>query len=137
MHGPTPLTTPNDSSIGSRTSTQLCNEVPIGCNGMPQIHPPKLSQRRSPPPSNIPIPPQIPFTIPNSIQIHSAVLPQYTLRTDRPTDRWSRRKLRNISAYACLIEEDALKIVGHTADDDSDNVRLIIRPTIISSTSDS
>ena len=36
---PNPLTTPNDSSIGSHTSAQLRNNVPIGYNGTPQIHP--------------------------------------------------------------------------------------------------
>ena len=40
-----------------------------------------LSLRRSPPPSNTPIPRPTPFTTPNGIQIQSAVLPQYTFRT--------------------------------------------------------
>ena len=40
MPGPIPLTTPNDSSIALRTSTQRCNKVPIGYNATPQIHPP-------------------------------------------------------------------------------------------------
>ena len=35
---PSPLTTPNDSSVGSRTSARLCKKVPFGYNGMPQIH---------------------------------------------------------------------------------------------------
>ena len=39
ISGVTPLTTPNDSSIGSRTSAPR-NNVPIGYNGTPQIHPP-------------------------------------------------------------------------------------------------
>jgi len=39
-------------------------------------------------PSNIGLPiPQTPLTTPNGIQVQSAVLPQYTLRTDRPSDR--------------------------------------------------
>jgi len=38
-----PVTTPNNSSIGSCTSTQLCNEVPIGYSGIPQIHPQNCS----------------------------------------------------------------------------------------------
>jgi len=38
-------------------------------------------------PSNPPIPRPTPFTNPNDIRIQSAVLPQYTLRTDRQTDR--------------------------------------------------
>jgi len=46
-----------------------------------------LPLRRSPPPSNTPIPQPTPLTIPNGIRIQSAVLPQYTFRTDRQTDR--------------------------------------------------
>jgi len=37
-------------------------------------------------PSNTPIPWPTALTTPNGIRIHSAVLPQYTLRTDRQTD---------------------------------------------------
>jgi len=37
MLGPTPLTTPNDSLISSRTSAQLRNKGPIAYNGMHQI----------------------------------------------------------------------------------------------------
>jgi len=40
MPGPTPLTTPNDSSIAMRTFTQRRNKVPIGYNETPSIHPP-------------------------------------------------------------------------------------------------
>jgi len=70
---------------------QTRRKVPIGYNGTP--HPqnsfPKLPLpvRLSPPPSNTPIPRPTPLTIPNGIRIHSAVLPQYTFWTDRPTDR--------------------------------------------------
>jgi len=42
MRGSNPLTTPNNSWIGSCTFAQLRNNVPIGYNGMPQIHLPKL-----------------------------------------------------------------------------------------------
>ena len=42
------------------------------------------------------IPQPTPLTILNGIRIHSAVLPQYTLRTDGQTDRWSRRMFRHI-----------------------------------------
>ena len=38
-------------------------------------------------PSTTPMPWLTPLTIPNGMQIQSAVLPQYTFRTDRPTDR--------------------------------------------------
>ena len=59
-------------------------------------------------PSNTAIPRPTPFTIPNGIQIHSAILPHYTFRRDRhrhtqthtQTDRWSMRQVRNMSAYA-------------------------------------
>ena len=110
-----PVTTPNDSSIGSHTSAQLHNKFPIGYNGTPQIHPIlPLPLRRSPPPSNTPIPRPTPLTIPNGIRIHSA-----TFRTDRQTDRQTdrhtdrqmgyRRQVRNMSAaLAMLIESDAL-----------------------------
>ena len=40
MPGPTPLATPNDSSIAVSISTQRRNKVPIGYNGTPQIHTP-------------------------------------------------------------------------------------------------
>ena len=36
---------------------------------------------------NTPIPRPTPLTTPNGIRIRSAVLPQCTFRTDRPTDR--------------------------------------------------
>ena len=39
MPGPTALTMPNDSSIGSCTSVHLCNKGPIGYSGTPLIHP--------------------------------------------------------------------------------------------------
>ena len=46
-----------------------------------------LPLQRFPPPFNTPIPRPIPLTTPNGIQIQSAVLPQYTLRTDIHTNR--------------------------------------------------
>ena len=57
--------------------------VLISYNGTPQIHPQKLPLllQWSPP-----IPWPSPLTIPNGIRIQSAILPQYTFRTDRPTD---------------------------------------------------
>jgi len=70
MPGTTQLTTPNDSSTGSRTSsTQLCNKVPTGCNGMP------LPLWWSPPASNGAIPCPTPLTISNGIRIQSSILP--------------------------------------------------------------
>jgi len=51
-----------------------------------------------------------PLTVQNGIWIQSAIFPQYTLRTDRPTDRWSRRMFSNMSApLAMLTDSDALK----------------------------
>jgi len=45
----------------------------------------------SPPPSNTPNPRLIPLTTPNSNQIQSAVLPQFTPR--QTTDRWVRQQV--------------------------------------------
>jgi len=50
-----------------------------------------LLLRRFPPPSNTPVPRPTPLTSPNSIHIQSAVLPQYTIHTDRPADRLGNR----------------------------------------------
>ena len=104
---------PKDSSIGSCTSAQLCIKVPTGYSGMPQIHPQNcpfpstittLSNTRIPRPTSP--------TTPNGIQIHSAILPQYIFRTERQTDRWSRRQTCTKSAYALLIESDVLIITN-------------------------
>jgi len=59
-------------------------DVPIGYNGKPQN---SLLLRRSPPPSNIPIPRSTPLTTHNGTRIQSAVLPQHTFRTYRQRDR--------------------------------------------------
>jgi len=52
-----------------------------------------------------------PLTTPNGIRVQSAVLLQYTLRTDRqadwPSDRWSRRMFRNMSDFRSLDRSDA------------------------------
>jgi len=89
MPAVTPLTTPNNSSIGSRTSAQLCNKGPIGYSGMPQIHlkncPFPFDNNH---PSNKAILRPTPLTNPNSIRIQSSILPQYTLWTDQQTNRW-------------------------------------------------
>jgi len=100
MPGPTPLTIPNDSSIGSCTSTQLRNKCPTGYNGIPQIHPKNCpSPLMITTPSNTPILRPTPLTTPKGIWIHLAILPQYTSgqtdrltdrQTDRQTDWWSR-----------------------------------------------
>ena len=67
----------------------LCNKVPIGCNGTPEIHPencsfsfdghhPYLIHSSFDQPHHHP---------PNSIQIHLAILPQYTFWTHGQTNR--------------------------------------------------
>jgi len=64
-------------------------------------------------PSNTPMPRPTPLTTPNGIWIHSAVLPQYTFRTDRqtdqPTDRWSRRETCKKFKRVLMLKSDALK----------------------------
>ena len=88
MPGPTSLTTPNDNSIGSHTSAQICDKIPIGYNGTPYIHPKTVPFPSTiTTPSNTPIPRPTPLTTSNGIRIQSAVLPQYTLWTNRQTDR--------------------------------------------------
>ena len=90
MPWPTPLTMPNDISIGSRTVTHQCNKGPICYNGMHRIHP-----------HNCPVPfdDHQPHLIhssldrPHCIQIQSAVLPQYTFQTNRQTDRQTNRQM--------------------------------------------
>jgi len=53
----------------------------------------------------------LPCNIQLRVRIQAAVLPQYTLQTDRPTDRWSRRIFRKISApLAMLIDSDTRRI---------------------------
>jgi len=58
-------------------------------------------------PSNTPIHRPTPLTTPNDIRIQSAVLPQYTLRNDRPTDRWSMRMFHNMSAALAMLNADS------------------------------
>ena len=66
-------------------------------------------------PSNTPIPRPTPLTIPNGSRIQSAILPQYTFRTDRETDRPTdrqmgyRRQARNMSRLRSLDRSDAAK----------------------------
>ena len=109
MIEPIPLTTPNDSSISLCTSAQLRNKGPTGYNGTPQIHP-----QNCPFPSTItnsistPIPRPTPLTIPTASRstelfCHSTLC--------RQTDKWSRWKLGNTSAYTILIESNVLIII--------------------------
>jgi len=67
---------------------QPCCKVPIGYNGTLQIQPPNCPfSFDCNPLSNTPVIQPTPLTIPNGTHIHSAVLPQFTLRTDLQTDR--------------------------------------------------
>ena len=118
MPGPTTLTTPNKSSISSHTSTQLCNKVPIGYTGTPQIHP-----------ENCPIPfdnchlyltPIIRLITTYHPKRHWDPLNNFaTIHfSDRQTDQPSRRPTGGIgntlvskrSMLTILIESDVLKI---------------------------
>jgi len=93
MPKPTPFTTPNDSSIGSRTFAQLpgTQQSPhwLRWEWDAPNSPPKLSLPPSTitTPSNKPIPRPTPRITPNGIRIQLAVLPQYTFWTDRQTDK--------------------------------------------------
>ena len=65
-------------------------KVPIGYNGAPQIRPQKYPfpwTDRQTPPSASSLDPSDLQSMPNSIRIRSAVFPQCTGQTDRPTDR--------------------------------------------------
>jgi len=88
---PTLLTSSNNSLISARTSTQLCNEVPAGYNGKPQIHPqncPFPFDDITRPPSNASISRPIQLTIPNGIHIHLLFCHNTLCRqTHRPIDR--------------------------------------------------
>ena len=61
---------------------------------------PRFTPKTAPFPSTITTPSNTPITRPtplitlNGIRIHSAVLPQYTFRTDRHTDRHTQRPTR-------------------------------------------
>jgi len=99
MPGLTQLTTPNDN---------YATKSPLVTMGRPKFTPKTaISPSITTTPSNAPIPRPTPLTIPNGIRIHSAILPQYTFRTDRPsdtqTDRWAKRQVRKMSAYAHYI----------------------------------
>jgi len=94
---PTNLSSPNDSVVSSCTSTQLCNKVPIGFNGTPQIQPqncpfpfndqhshlihPSLYQPHSP--SQM-------ASGSNQLFCHSTFSAEHFLdrQTDTQTDRW-------------------------------------------------
>ena len=86
---------------------QLCSKVTMRRHKfIPKTAPSMITT-----PSTKPIPRPNPLITPNGIWIQSAVLPQYSFRTDRQMDRWSRRQVYSNSVYAVLIESDAL-IIG-------------------------
>jgi len=105
------------TALGSRTSTLLCNKVPTGYNGMPQIHP-----------KNCPFPfdDNHPYLIHLSInqphwppKWHLDPISRFATilcrQTDRPTDRWSRRMFCKMSALlAMLIDSSTLAIILYT-----------------------
>ena len=76
-------TSPAQSNLG-RAASQSPHWLQSDAPNSPQ-NCPFLSMITTP--SNTPIPWPTPLSIPNGIRINSAVLPQYTLRTDRQTDR--------------------------------------------------
>jgi len=61
------------------------------------------------------IPRPIPLTTPNGVRIQSAVLPQYTFRTDihTQTDRWDKRQVYSNDAYALLYSQKVTHCVMH------------------------
>jgi len=83
------LKIPNDSSIGSLTSAQLCSKDSI--NETPHNGHIYLQIASSPFDDHHPHPIHPSLTNsthhPNGIQIQSSILPQYTFRTDRQTER--------------------------------------------------
>ena len=76
--------------VGSHTFAQLCHKLQPGYNEAPHICP-KITPPvdRSPNSTTCLIPGSIRPTIPNYIQIWSAVLPQCTRQIDTQTNRWS------------------------------------------------
>jgi len=108
-------TSPKSFGKIASLSQNYATEVPLVTMGRHKFTP-KTSLWRSPPPSNTPILRPTPLIIPNGIRIQSAILPQYTFQTDRQTDRptdrptdrhthtqtdrWARRQVYTISAYA-------------------------------------
>ena len=88
-------------------------KCPTGYNGMPEI-PPKTAHflRRSPPPSNTPIPRPTPLTTQTASGSNQPFCYSSLLRTDR----WDKRMFCAISApLAMLIESDALKLLYTTS----------------------
>ena len=97
---------------------QLCNKVPIGYNGCPNSTTNlPLPFRRSLTPSNIPLSQPTPFTTQNGIRIQSTVLPQYTFRTHRQTNRQTTLFQERLCCII-LIVSDALTIAFNSCNFD-------------------
>jgi len=107
MPGCTPLTTPNDSSIGSRTSAQLRNKGPICYNEMSQIHP-----------ENCPFPVDNrhqnlinsfldrPLSPPQMASGSNQPFCHNSLCADRPTNRWPIQMFGSMSRRRLLDDSD-------------------------------
>ena len=110
MPGPTPLTTPNNSSIAVRTSTQRCNKGPIDNNGTPQIHPQNCPFPFDDHHQNLIHPYQArPHSPPQTASRSNQLFCRSSLLR---TDRWNMRMFCNISApLAMLIESDMLIMI--------------------------
>ena len=91
MPRPTPRTTPNRSSDGSRTFVQLRGKFPIGYNEAHHIchknFPFPWTDHQTPLPVSSLDPSDLQCTMPNGIRIHSAVFPQSTGQTEAQTDQ--------------------------------------------------
>jgi len=102
MSGRTPLITRNGSSIASRTFAQLCHRLPISYNGTLHSHPKlPLPVGQSPTQSTCLILGHSRPTIPNGIQIQSAIFPQTDIH--RPTDGLGDITCTNTRLYALLL----------------------------------
>ena len=102
MPWPTPRNTPNCSSAGSHTFTQLCRKLPIGYNGAPTIAP-KLPLPMDQSHTQLPASSLDPSNLPSQTASisQSAVLPQCTGQTEQ-TNRWLEETFydyRSLSLY--------------------------------------
>jgi len=103
---------PNNSSIGSRISTQLCNNGPIGYNGTPNS-PPKLPLSFDDHHQNL-IHPFLDRPHSPSQTASGSNQPFRHNTLSGQTDRWARRQVHTMSALlAMLIESDAIKSMSN------------------------
>jgi len=110
MPKPTPLTTPNDSSIAQSVHAlphNYATKSPLVTMGYPKVtHKTAPSPFMITAPSNTLIPRLTPLTTQNGIRIHLAAENFPDRLTDRPTDRIDNRAL----TLAILIKSDMLMI---------------------------